>query len=148
MTEAHPSPPRRRIDRKAFAVRYVLPGVLVLTGIVILALEPSLTGLDALIMFVGAGSSVLLLNVLYRLGVKGDEERDVEEAARAYFDEHGHWPPDDEPRPGREWSLAPGAVTLEMEEAQGRSAGRRGDRGGPDDGRDPTVSRGRRSADR
>jgi hypothetical protein len=35
---------------------------------------------------------VLLLNVLYRIGVEGDKERDREEAAREYFDKHGHWP--------------------------------------------------------
>ena len=38
---------------------------------------------------------MLLLNVLFRYGVAGDSERDDEDAARAYFDEHGHWP--DEP---------------------------------------------------
>jgi len=27
--------------------------------------------------------------------VKGDEERDAEEAARVYFDEHGRWPDED-----------------------------------------------------
>jgi hypothetical protein len=30
--------------------------------------------------------------VLYRIGVEGDKERDREEAAREYFDKHGHWP--------------------------------------------------------
>ena len=39
-----------------------------------------------------AGLSVWLLNLLYRVGVKGDRERDAEDRARAYFDEHGHWP--------------------------------------------------------
>jgi hypothetical protein len=38
---------------------------------------------------------VLLLNVLYRIGVQGDKERDTEQAARDFFDQHGHWP--DEP---------------------------------------------------
>jgi hypothetical protein len=35
---------------------------------------------------------VLLLNVLYRIGVQGDKERDREDEARAYFDKHGRWP--------------------------------------------------------
>jgi len=35
---------------------------------------------------------VLLLNVLYRIGVEGDKERDREEEAREYFDQHGRWP--------------------------------------------------------
>jgi hypothetical protein len=38
---------------------------------------------------------VLLLNVLYRIGVQGDRERDTEQEARDFFDEHGRWP--DEP---------------------------------------------------
>ena len=43
-------------------------------------------------LFISAASAVLLLNVLYRIGAEGDKERDREEAARAYFDEHGRWP--------------------------------------------------------
>jgi hypothetical protein len=35
---------------------------------------------------------VLLLNLLFRMGVEGDRDREREEAARRYFDEHGHWP--------------------------------------------------------
>ena len=46
-------------------------------------------------LFFSAASAVLLLNVLYRIGVEGDKERDREEDAREYFDKHGHWP--DEP---------------------------------------------------
>jgi hypothetical protein len=34
----------------------------------------------------------LLLNVLYRIGMQGDRERDREEEARRFFDEHGRWP--------------------------------------------------------
>ena len=46
-------------------------------------------------MFVSAATAVLLLNVLYRMGVEGDKDRDREEDARRFFDEHGRWP--DEP---------------------------------------------------
>ena len=55
-------------------------------------------GVAAGAMFVSAATAVLLLNVLYRIGVEGDKERDREEAARRFFDEHGHWP--DEPERG------------------------------------------------
>jgi hypothetical protein len=83
------------------ALRYGLPGGLVLAGVVVLVLNHSLNGLEGAAMFIGIAGSVLLLNVLYRVGVKGDEERDQEAAARDYLDEHGHWP-DEEPtrRPG------------------------------------------------
>jgi hypothetical protein len=54
------------------------------------------TGVDGFAMAVGGGLSVVLLNLLYRMGVSGDEERVREEEARRYFDEHGVWP--DDPR--------------------------------------------------
>jgi hypothetical protein len=50
-------------------------------------------------MGIGVAGSVLLLNVLYRVGVSGDAERDREAEARDYFDEHGRWP--DEQPPAR-----------------------------------------------
>jgi hypothetical protein len=49
-------------------------------------------GLAAGALFFSAASAILLLNVLHRIGVEGDKERDREEAARAYFDQHGRWP--------------------------------------------------------
>jgi hypothetical protein len=74
------------------AVRYVLPAVVALVGIVVFAFDRSLIGLEGFVLFVGAGGSILLLNVLHRIGVSGDAERDREEDARTYFDEHGRWP--------------------------------------------------------
>jgi hypothetical protein len=38
--------------------------------------------------------------VLFRIGVEGDKDRDREDAARAYFDEHGHWPDERRRTPG------------------------------------------------
>ena len=74
------------------AVRYGLPAVIALAGVVVLVLDRSLIGLEGFVLFIGAAGSILLLNVLHRIGVSGDAERDREEAARAYFDEHGRWP--------------------------------------------------------
>jgi len=73
-------------------VRYVLPGAIVLAGVVVLLVNHSINGLDGFAMFVGVAGAILLLNVLYRVGVSGDRERDEEEAAREYLDEHGRWP--------------------------------------------------------
>jgi hypothetical protein len=72
-------------------VRYGIPLALFVAGNVI-ALTSGRLGLAAGAMFVSAATAVLLLNVLYRIGVEGDKERDREEEARRYFDEHGHWP--------------------------------------------------------
>ena len=73
-------------------IRYVIPAVLVLAGFVILAVAPDSLKWDGWAMCVGAGFALLLLNVLFRYGAKGDREREDEEAAREYFGKHGHWP--------------------------------------------------------
>ena len=52
---------------------------------------------DGWAMCVGAGLSVLLLNLLFRIGAQGDREREDEERARDFFTEHGHWPDEDPP---------------------------------------------------
>jgi hypothetical protein len=83
--------PEKR-SKTMIAVRYVLPAVIALVGVVVLLFDQSLVGLEGFVLFVGAASSILLLNVLYRIGVSGDAERDREEDARTYFDDHGRWP--------------------------------------------------------
>ena len=90
------SPPPPAHSKSLTAVRYVLPAVVVLAGVVILIFNHSINGLEGFAMLVGAAGATLLLNVLYRVGVSGDVERDREAEARDYLDEHGHWP-DDEP---------------------------------------------------
>jgi hypothetical protein len=86
-------------------VRYGIPLALVFTGIVMLfAADPSVKA-EAWAGFTGAGIAVFLLNILFRIGVQGEAERDREVEARAYFDEHGRWPedpPKDEPRRPRQ----------------------------------------------
>lgn len=65
--------------------------------------------------------SVLLLNMLFRIGLQGDVDRDREAAARVYFEEHGRWP-DEEVRPtGRRWRLREGIATPESEAAEART---------------------------
>jgi hypothetical protein len=73
-------------------VRYVLPACLIVAGFVLLFTLDGGMRWDGWAMSVGSGLSLLLLNWLFRLGVKGDEEREAEEAARDYLTEHGRWP--------------------------------------------------------
>ena len=40
----------------------------------------------------GAGLSVLLVNLLFRFGVTSDRDRAEEDAARREFDRTGRWP--------------------------------------------------------
>jgi hypothetical protein len=71
------------------AIRYGIPLVLLIAGVVVGAAADSIA---AAALFFSAASAVLLLNVLYRIGVQGDKERNREEQAREYFDRHGRWP--------------------------------------------------------
>ena len=56
-------------------VRYGIPGILVLAGFVCLFAAPEGSQAEGFALFTGAGLSVLLLNVLFRIGVTADEER-------------------------------------------------------------------------
>ena len=79
-------------------VRYGLPGLIFLSGLVVMAVDhDTQRGLEIGSMLIGSAFAVLLLNVFFRIGMEGESDRDREEAARVYFDEHGHWP-DERPR--------------------------------------------------
>ncbi|MBW3535401.1 MAG: hypothetical protein KY453_09335 [Gemmatimonadetes bacterium] len=92
--------PRPRWRDPLFLVRWVLPALVVLAGLVVLVVRRDAIGVEAFALLTGAGLSIWLLNFLYRLSVSGVRDRDEEDRARRYFDEHGHWP--DEERPGNE----------------------------------------------
>jgi hypothetical protein len=87
--------PQRRASNGEIAVRYGLPGALVLAGLLCLLVAPSSSKAEGFALFTGAGLSVLLLNQLLRIGVSSDSDRDDEETARAYHQKHGRWPDDD-----------------------------------------------------
>jgi hypothetical protein len=91
-----------------FVVRYGIGAVMVIAGIVLLIAVPG-TGVDGFAMAVGGGLAVIMINGLFRLGVQSDEEREREEEARRYFDEHGEWPEDPPPKQ-RRWTLPAGTV--------------------------------------
>jgi hypothetical protein len=74
-----------------FTVRYGIAGALILTGQIV-AIADTGAGWEGWALFTGAGVSVLLFNMLVRIGASGEGDREREEAARAYFKEHGRWP--------------------------------------------------------
>jgi hypothetical protein len=83
--------PRRQ--RLLFAVRYALPAVIFLAGLLEMVIDSdSERGVEIGCMAIGAAIAVALLNFFFRMGVSGDADRDREEEARAYFDRHGRWP--------------------------------------------------------
>lgn len=76
------------------AIRYGLPGTVVLVGFVAIAIDPG-KNWEGAAALIGAGLSVALLNVLHRVGVRGEVDRVHEADARSYFDAHGRWPNED-----------------------------------------------------
>jgi hypothetical protein len=74
-------------------LRYGLPVILFLVGIALgFAFGWDLTGVEACAAMWAAGASLFLMNLLMRMGISGDKDRDTEDEARAYFDRHGRWP--------------------------------------------------------
>ena len=88
--EPEPEEPYKRL---LFFTRYVVPGLIALAGVVVMiAASDRQVGFEIGAMFIGAAIAVFLLNFFFRMGASGDRERDQEEEARRYLDEHGHWP--------------------------------------------------------
>jgi hypothetical protein len=72
-------------------IRYVLPAVVVLGGLIVMA-QGDENHLEGGAGIVSAGLAIYFINWLFRAGVSGDREREAEEAARDYFERHGRWP--------------------------------------------------------
>jgi hypothetical protein len=75
------------------AVRYGLPLAMAIGGIVAITQGGSAAGFG--VVLVGSAFIVLMINLLFRLSLVSNRERDVEEQAREFYDRHGRWP--DEP---------------------------------------------------
>jgi hypothetical protein len=74
-------------------VRYGVPGLIFLAGCVVAIVDTDdQRGLEIGAMLIGSAFAVLLMNVFFRIGAEGESDRDKEEAARVFFDEHGYWP--------------------------------------------------------
>jgi hypothetical protein len=80
------------------ALRYGLPAVLIVVGFVLLFTVDGSLRWEGWAMCVGSGLAILLMNMLFRYGSRGDRERDQELAAREFFSEHGYWPGEPPPR--------------------------------------------------
>jgi hypothetical protein len=80
------------------AMRYGLPAVLVVVGFVLLFTVDGNLRWEGWAMCVGAGLAILLMNVLFRVGSRGDDERRQETEAREFYGEHGYWPDDKPPK--------------------------------------------------
>jgi hypothetical protein len=86
---------RRRTERWLLFVRYGVPVLIAISGFVVMGVASDReVGIEIGAMLLGAAIAVFLLNFFFRMGVTGDRDRDREEEARLYFDEHGRWPDD------------------------------------------------------
>ena len=79
-----------------FAVRVALPIALAIVGIAAIIVGHAKTPVaGAGVVLLGVALMVFLINWLFRLSVESNREREVEEAAREYFDRTGRWPDED-----------------------------------------------------
>ena len=86
--------PRRRGAGMRF-VRFWLPALIVVGGVALALALRTDEAWEGGALLVSAGLSVLLINVLYRLGVRGDRERLQVERAREEYVRTGVWPGDE-----------------------------------------------------
>ncbi|PZS10412.1 MAG: hypothetical protein DLM64_08685 [Solirubrobacterales bacterium] len=73
--------------------RVWLPLAIALAGAVAIVLghgRTSLAGAGVGLLLIGV--IVWMVNWMFRMSVESNRDRDQEEAAREYFDRHGHWP--------------------------------------------------------
>jgi hypothetical protein len=78
--------------------RVWLPLAIAVAGVVAIVIGHARTAVaGAGVVLLGIGLMVWMLNWLYRMSVESNRDREREEEAREYFDQHGCWP-DEEPR--------------------------------------------------
>jgi hypothetical protein len=80
--------PYRRIG--LLFVRYGIPLAMTVAGIVCLVIGGDAAGSG--VVLIGSAGMVLLINVLFRLSLVSNEEREQEEQAREQFEREGRWP--------------------------------------------------------
>jgi hypothetical protein len=93
-SSSRPGPDERGEPRRLlFSLRYVVPAAVCAAGLLILLLAGAGGyGPDALAGLFGAGGAIYLMNKFMRMGIEGDDDRDVEEARRLFLDRYGMWP--------------------------------------------------------
>jgi hypothetical protein len=81
--------------RTLIFVRYVLPSLLTLAGLIVIVVHPRGAALHGGLGIIGAGLAAFLFAFLAKVSMSGDTQQRKDEEARRYFDEHGRWPDDE-----------------------------------------------------
>lgn len=71
-------------------VRYGIPFAMAVAGVVCLVIGGDAAGSG--VVLIGSAGLVLLINLLFRLSLVSNSEREQEERAREQFERTGHWP--------------------------------------------------------
>lgn len=71
-------------------VRYGLPLAIAVAGVVALTQGEEAAGLG--VVLIGSAGIVLMINLLFRLSIRSNNEREQEEQARREFERTGRWP--------------------------------------------------------
>lgn len=71
-------------------VRYGIPLLMTAAGVVCLVVGGNAAG--AGVVLIGSAAIVFLLNVLFRMSLTSNREREAEEQARERFEQTGRWP--------------------------------------------------------
>jgi threonine/homoserine/homoserine lactone efflux protein len=86
-------PGRRGIGLALGVTRVAVPAAMVLVGIAAVIAGHARTPLaGAGVVLIGAALIVWMINWLFRMSLESNRDREREEEAREYFDEHGRWP--------------------------------------------------------
>jgi hypothetical protein len=76
----------------ARAVSIAVPAAFVVVATVLLVGFDSRGSEAAAYTLYGCAVLLALSSAIFRLGLESNDDRDREEAARVFFDEHGRWP--------------------------------------------------------
>lgn len=90
---ADPAKTARRADSPGMRfVRVWMPLLIVIAGLLLGIIGGTDAAWEGGALLISAGVSVWVLNLLYRVGVRGDKDRSSEEQARDHFERTGRWP--------------------------------------------------------
>jgi hypothetical protein len=78
--------------RPVYLIRYGLPGLILLAGIVVIAVGTGDIAAAAGIVLIGVSALVFAVNVLARLAISSRNDREREQEARDEFSWTGQWP--------------------------------------------------------